>query len=414
MRDAIVKWIRQTAGVAGSAILLACVVNSHAIAAGLRLEPTVSLEERWDSNVFSTSDNEKSDFVFRARPVLAALITAFETTTKISGGFEFERYADHTELNDDTAAIDFGLSTVEPLRFTPRFSIRPSASVVETRDTARRNVLITTTEGGPEIFPVETVVTERTRSRDYGASLTAHYQVTPRTDLSVGGAWHRRKFLGESTGLDVENSRSVSGDGTVSYQVTRRFSSGLFFNAGRHTFQNSPTARTYGGGLTGSYVLTEHYTVTARAGVSYLEEDADASGDEDTETAPSGSLAVDYAWQTFQATLTGTYDQAGGGSFGGATRRGSIRLSATKQFAERWRGEFSAYYQNNRSSGDPETVDIDTVQGSAGIRYAAAKWASLRLGGDLLRQRSSGPEGDDIDRESVVLSIDLTTSYLLF
>jgi hypothetical protein len=412
--EVIVKRIRRTFEVAGLAAILAFAMNPPATAAGLRVDPSIALEERWDSNVLNTSGDKRSDFVFRARPALTAFITAFETTTSISGGFEFERYADNSELDDETAAVDLRLSTLKPLRFTPRFSLSPSAKLVETKDTARRTQLLTAAEPTPEILPVETVVTARTRSRDYGASLTAHYLVTPRTDLSLGGRWFRRDFLGDVTAFDAENSRTVSGDAALAYRVTPRLSSGVFFNAGRHTFERSPNARMYTAGVTGSYALAQHYSVTARAGASYLKEDADASGRENTESSPSGSLAVTYSWETFKATAMGSYDLAGGGSFGQTTKRGTVGLTVTNQFAARWWGDLAVRYQTNRSPGDAANVDIDTVQGAAGIRYTAAKWASFRLSGDILRQRSAGLEGEDIDRETVVLGVDLTTSYLLF
>lgn len=414
MREGILKRTRRTFEVAGVAVLLATAMNAPASAANLRLDPSIALEERWDSNIFNTSSGETSDFIFRARPSLAAVITVFESSATISGGFEFERYADNSELDDETATVNFRLSISEPLRITPRFSLSPSAKLVETLDPTRRNQLVTATEETPEIGPVETVVTARIRSRDYGAALTATYLVTPRIDFSLGGGWFRREFLSDVTGLDTEDSQTVSGDATLAYRVTPRFSSGVFFNAGRHTFERSPGDRTYAAGLTGTYALTQRYTVTARAGASYLEEDADATGQEDTETSPYGRVSVTYAWQTLRATVMGSYHLAGGGTFGQTTKRGTVGLTLAKEFTARWSGDLSVHYQNNRSSGDPEAVDIDTVQGAAGIRYTATQWAAFRLSGDILRQRSSGLEGDDIDRESVVLGVDLTTSWLLF
>lgn len=414
IREGTLKRTRRTIELAALAVLLAAAMNVPATAADLTVVPSLALEGRWDSNIFNTSSDETSDYIFRARPALAAVITVFESSLTLSGGFEFERYADNSELDDETAAADLRLSISEPLQVTPRFSLRPSAKLVETVDPNRRNQLVTLEEETPESGPVETVVTRRIRSRDYGASLVATYLLTRRIDVSLGGAWFRREFVGDVTTFDEEDSETVSGDANIAYRLTPRFSSGVFFNAARHTFEVSPTSRTYSAGLTGTYSLTQLYTVTARAGASYYEEDADAAGQEDTETSPYGSVSVTYALETFRATVSGSYRLAGGGTFGETTRRGTVGLNLAKQFTQRWRGDLSVRYQNNRSVDDAEAVDIDTVQGGAGIRYAAAKWATVRLSGDILRQRSSGLEGDDVDRESVVLGVDLSTSWLVF
>jgi len=378
------------------------------------VEPSVALEEMWDSNIFSTSIDEESDFVFRAKPGLAAYITVFETTVKISGGFEFERYADHSDLDDESAAVNLRLSSTKPLQITRRFSLNPSALLVETRDTSRRNELIAIAEGTPEVVPTETVVTSRLRSRDYGAALRLHYLVGPRTDFSLGGSWSRREFLGDVTGFDVEDSQSLSGDTELQYRWTRRFSSGIFLGAGRNDFDQSPSSRTYSAGLAATYALTELYSLTGRAGVTYLKEEADASGVENTETSPSGSLSLAYSWKSFRATLLGKYDLSGGGSFGETTRRGTVGLTLENRFTDRWSGNYSVYYQTNRSTREPTVEDISTGRVAASIRYAATKWASFRLSGDILRQRSDGSEGNDVDRESVVLGIDLSNIYPLF
>lgn len=407
------RWPGTTNGFAVYAVAAVfCLLALPAQAASIKAVPSISLEERWDSNIFNTSTNEESDFVFLAKPGLTLFVEVFQSTAKISGGFEVERYADHDELDDETATSDLGLEVTEPFRISPRLSLLPSAGYIETRDSTRRNR--STPAPSPELPSTETVVTERSKSRDYRASLRMTYLVTPRVDFSLGGGWSQRDFAGDETVSDVEDSQTVSGDANVAYRITPRFSSGVYVNAGRHRYQTSPDARSYSGGVTGSYLLTRHYSADARAGVSYLKEDADGAGQENTEWSPSGSLSLKYTWQYFQADLSGSYELSGGGSFGQTTKRGTVTMTLTNQFAERLWWDLSGSYQRNRSTDDAGLVNINTAEASAGIRYTAAQWASFRLSGNILRQRSDGQEGDDIDRESVFLGVELRTLYKLF
>ena len=171
-------------------ILAACLAISAAEAANLRAIPSLTLDERWDSNVFNTTFNEHSDFVSRASPRLTLSLDAFETTVNLSGGFDAEKYADHKELDRSTATTNIDLTTLQPLRFTPRFSMRPSFRYIVSRDAVRRNELTLSPE--PGIPPSESVVTARTEVRETSGSLQMTYLLTPNVDLGFCGCALRR------------------------------------------------------------------------------------------------------------------------------------------------------------------------------------------------------------------------------
>jgi len=266
----------------------------------------------------------------------------------------------------------------------------------------------------PDIPPSEAVVTERTKTREYRGFVRMTYLLTQRVDLAVGGGATKREFIGDTTGItttgiSLEDSTSVNGDASIFYAITPRFSSGVFFNAGYNSFEVRPNSRTYATGLTGRYKLTPLHTLTARVGATYLKTSADTTGLETEKWYPYANLAVGYSRKFFTATLRGAYEIMGAGSFGEITKRGSINLTMTNQFAERWWWDLSGLYQNNTSSQEPVTVDVDTFQGNAGIRYAATDWASIYLRGSVTRQRSGGLEGNDLDRESALLGVTFST-----
>jgi hypothetical protein len=162
-----------------------------------------------------------------------------------------------------------------------------------------------------------------------------------------------------------------------------------------------------------NYLLSEHFTFDARAGANHLKETTTTG--EDTVTSPSGQISLTYDWREFKAVLLGSYELAGGGSFGVTTRRGNILLTLSDRFAPRWWWDLSGSYQINRSPDTPRTEDVSTWHGNAGLRYQAAEWASFRLAGALVRQRARNSiEAADLDRNSIALVLDLSKDYKLF
>lgn len=393
-------------------LALSCLLPPPGQAANLYVVPSVSLEGTWDSNILSSPTNETSDYIFRARPEVTFVLEGFHSSVKISGGFEAERYVENDELDEVAATNNFDLTAPKPLRFTPNLSMLPSASYVETRNSVRRNQLTQTIS--PELIPSETVITARNKVREYRASLRFEYLLTQKVDLGLGVGGTMREFVEEVPGANEEDSQAITGDASVSYKITPRFSSGIFFNASRNSFDVSPSSTSYTTGLTATYLFTQLYSLNARAGASRLEETVGPTDQKDKTWVPYGGLSLIYTGQHFQATLQGSYEIAGAGSFGKTTKRGNVAVELNNQFAERWWWNLSGSYQTNRSTDDPITEDIVTTDARVGIRYAAAQWATFHLTGNVIRQKSDGIEGDELDRESVVFGVDLSKAYKLF
>ncbi|PWB62344.1 MAG: hypothetical protein C3F14_10055, partial [Deltaproteobacteria bacterium] len=247
--------------------ILSVAVAPPAMSANLIVTPKISIEETWDSNIFSVSQNEESDFFTRAIPSLSFSLETYQTTVVLTGSLEYSRYTDHDELNGKRT-MSFGLSTGKPLQFTPRFSLQPTVYFVESEDSYRRNQLLASPV--PGLPPSEVVITAPTKTRDIAGSVQLTYLVSPLVDLGLGAGGSKRTFLDNNAG--GVDSDTVNGNATLSYRFSPRFSSGISANAAYNTFADDTDSRSYGAMLTMKYLLTERYTFDAAAGVDYLRE----------------------------------------------------------------------------------------------------------------------------------------------
>jgi len=395
------------------AALLVCFFVPGAESANLNATPSISLGTSWDSNIFYTASDEQSDYVFRAVPSIILSLEGPTTKAELGGAIVAERYADHDELDsaDATKSVDFRL-----VHTGPRSTIAPYARYVETNDITQRNILAPTVSGTPEpgAPPDATLISGRVNTEEYSGGLRFSYLLSPNTTLGIGGGGLKRDFSENTSGYT--SSKTWTGDVFLSHQLTPLFSMGVFINTSYNTYEGQPDSRTYSGGLRGTYRASEYTTLEATGGATYLRQDTGTGDGKNDDWYPNGSISLVYAKLYFQATLRGSYDIAGGGSYGATTKRGTISLALSDRFSESWSWDLSGYYQRNHSTDNIATVEenVDYASGTAGLRYYIVSWASARLSGSIYRQNSDTLPTNDIDRESVLLELILGNTFNLY
>jgi hypothetical protein len=385
---------------------------SRAAAARIDITPSISLDQGYDTNVFNTNRNEKGDFILRVTPAVTFSIGMLETTLNLRTSLTSDTYYKYSELNSTNSAVSLAIDLTSPIRVTPRFSIVPSAHFVQAKNSNLRNQSV---PAGDPLQPAS-IATENqiSSSRDYGAALRGIYLLTEKSEFSLGGGFTKLQFLDNVAGGNVD-SQVVTGDTTLTYKFTPRLSSGLFFNTASNTFGNGRDSRTYSGGLTGSYIFSPALAMSARAGASRATETGQTGLPDRTTWSPAVSLSLTYAPSAdFSAALTGSIDQAGGGSLGQTTRRETVGLSFSDRFAMRWTANLSGSYQQNRALDAADSEDLTSVFGTAGIGYQPATWATLHLSGTASRQWSEGALGTDLTRYTAFLGITLGTTYNIY
>jgi len=396
------------------AALAVCVVAGYpfaALALPVSATPSISVEQAYDSNVFDDrTGNEEQDFIFRLRPAVSFALPAIDTAVNLSLSAETETYFNYPDLSRYPSTWMGALSSLRPIALSPNFSMTPRGYYLETYDSSRRAQLVFSPEA-PAI-PIEITQFARTHTRDYGGSLVVNYQAARRFETIMTGAYNRHEIITDNSSLT--DYYSYIGDLSFSYRPGPRSSIGIFGNAGYTAYSNDLVSTTYSVGLQGSYIFTEFVRVEGRLGKSFLRDRPGSGLPESKYQAPTARLSVNYLDRDFAASVWGSFGYSSGGSYGQTTLQGNAGISLGDQFAKGWWWSLLGSYQADRNIDDPSVRDTISGNGTAGIRYVPAPWASLYLSGTFFREWAQDDTGLDLKKTTAFLGITMSNTYSLY
>jgi hypothetical protein len=387
-------------------------------AAGVQMDviPSVRLQEEWQSNVFDSPTNEVSSFGTRLTPSLAFKFTSVDNVMlRTSGSYDKVWYHDAEAKDTDTDTWYFRIDSTGGWNFAPTFSILPSVYYLNTTNSARRSQLVPS--GDPVLPPVTITNFGNTTSEDFGGAVNFNYIATPNLTVGVNGNYSERRFsdvIDNTAGSGLTNSTTTGGNASVSYLFSPRTRLGIIVAGNRQTYDNTSDSDTLSAGILFGYQFSPTLRLDGVFGMSFIRQDAAPGISEKRESSPSGLFNFTYTTETFAAKGYGSAVYSGGSGFGESTRQYTAGFALSDKFTREWSGTLSGAYQVSKSLFGTDTVDLNTIYGTAGLSYQPLEWVSMDLTGNLNRQTSDGRFGDTINNYSALLGFTIGKPYKIF
>lgn len=179
---------RQTAILsAGLGILLTAIPAL----ADLQFVPSLTISERYDSNVLFTSNRNNEDFVTSVTPALTANYRGRLLEATLSGGGSYSSYAKHSDFNyaSATGALSVNLTPLVG-RLDRRARLQVSQSVFYTPELPTF-LAPNSTSSSPFAIGIQP---QRARTFQYTSAVSGGYALTRRVDLAAGYSYSFLNF----------------------------------------------------------------------------------------------------------------------------------------------------------------------------------------------------------------------------
>ena len=318
--------------------------------AELRFTPSLTVSERYDSNVlFISGGTNKDDFVTLVSPALSASYKGRPLEATLSGGLIVSSYARHSELNYTAAT---GTLSVDLTQLVSRLDKRARLQIIDSiYYTPELPAFVNSTVG---LSPFSTgIQTPRVRAFTNTSSATGGYTLTPHVDLTAAYSYSILNFgntIGAppQTGVPGQNAvfRTISQSASAGPNVTLTARDTLNLQA---QYQNVE----FNGGAAGGF-HTEGGTVGLLHSFSPQLTGKIAGGATliipSDRIAPLASLSV--SWSEKSTTTTFSFARSVTPSFviaATALESSIVSLAVTHKFTDRLTGGASVNYARSSS-----------------------------------------------------------------
>ena len=229
--------------------------------AGLYLVPSFKVSESFDDNIFGSSINRQSDFISRFSPGLQGGYSSAPFTLLLSGGFEADVFARHSELNDPITGWNAGANlSYLPIR---RLTLGANMSYTETKSLQALTQTVTDLTLANPLNPANVVQQGRQETTFLSASSSAAYQFTPLTTGNSSISYFH------STQQGGFSNTSYAAQVGVSHQFSLRDTGTLADIQNIFESPGSPTTYTNAPTLGWTRQLTRLTTLSVQAGPQF-------------------------------------------------------------------------------------------------------------------------------------------------
>ena len=345
--------------------------------AELRFTPSLTVSERYDSNVlFISGGSDKDDFVTIVSPAISATYKGRPLEGTLSAGLGVSSYAKHSDLNYVSAFGTLALDLTQLVkRLDNRARLQISDSVYYTPELP---AFVTNTVG---LNPFATgIQPQRTRSLTNTLSVTGGYTLSSRVELNAGYSYSTLDFgntIGAppQTGAPGQTSlfgttiHSVNAGPDVILTTTDTLNlqalySNTDFNGGAGSFQ------TEGGTVGLTHSFSPQLTGTIAGGATLI-----IPSDR---IAPLASLSV--SWRERNTTMTFSFSRSVSPSFSiqaTALESNLVSLVVTHGFTERLTGIAAANYARSSSATTTSSglnLTFDSYGADFSLKYSIRRW----------------------------------------
>src|SRR5438552_6603584 len=369
--------------------------------AGLYLIPSFKVSESFDDNIFGSSVNRESDFISRFSPGLQGGYNSDPFTLLLSGGFEADIFAKHSELNDPVTGWNAGLN----LRYLPirRLTLGGNLGYTETKSLQALNQTLTTLTLANPLNPANTVQQGRQKTTFLGASSSAVYQFTPVTSGTSSISYTESTLQGGASNTAYGAQVGVSRQFTLRDTGTLRDIQHLFESTGiPTTYTNAPTV-----GWTRQ--LTPLVTLSLQAGPQF-------SSRGGVGAYANTSLAYEYKFADRVIRASAAYVHSQGFVIGQAGPTTADTFSTTIAFEPSRSLQLSAGTTYSKFSSSSATTisgsattgtTSTTTQGvTAGASYRISRWLTARTSYSFYHQEQK--PGGTIPHNVVLIGLDFS------